>query len=298
MAILDNASGGSESAAPAASAGGEPGSGSVMGEPVSGGFLDSLPEDIRGETSLANFKDVGSLAKSYVETKRMIGDPAVLKPPKDPGQKAEWIKATRPKLVELGLMEAPPADAKGYEFVFEGVSPEAIAADPGINAFREAALEAGLSNKQASLLVAKYREKIFPAMAPKMPTEDEARAELSKPEAFGSKFAEKVDSARKAVNALNAHVPGFKDWLEDGSRGFLGNDPMYIRIMAAVGEMIGQDSSAGLGERQTGETLESIDDRIRSVRNDATLTSEQQGSKLIPLYKIKQDLLNKQKVKR
>ena len=29
-------------------------------------FIDSLPEDIRGEPSLKNFSDIGGLAKSYV----------------------------------------------------------------------------------------------------------------------------------------------------------------------------------------------------------------------------------------
>ena len=39
--------------------------------PVS--FLDSLPEDLRGEPSLKNFTDAGSLAKSFVHAQRMIG---------------------------------------------------------------------------------------------------------------------------------------------------------------------------------------------------------------------------------
>jgi len=36
-------------------------------------FADSLPEDLRGNESLANFKDVGGLAKSFVEMKSMQG---------------------------------------------------------------------------------------------------------------------------------------------------------------------------------------------------------------------------------
>lgn len=36
-------------------------------------FNDSLPEDLRSNESLANFKDVGSLAKSFVEMKSMQG---------------------------------------------------------------------------------------------------------------------------------------------------------------------------------------------------------------------------------
>ena len=36
-------------------------------------FLDTLPEDLRGEPSLRNFNDVGALAKSYTHAQRMIG---------------------------------------------------------------------------------------------------------------------------------------------------------------------------------------------------------------------------------
>ena len=36
-------------------------------------FLESLPEDLRGNGALANFKDAGSLAKSFVEMKSMQG---------------------------------------------------------------------------------------------------------------------------------------------------------------------------------------------------------------------------------
>lgn len=282
MAILDGVGdvGGEGEGAPAGDSGAGAGS----------SFLDTLPEDLRGEASLKDFKDAGGLAKSYIETKRMIGDAALLKPPKDPAQKAEWIKNTRPKLVEMGLLEGAPEKADGYEFKFEGVTPEEIAADPGLGAFREVAHKVGLSQRQAAELANEFRSKILPSMLPKMPTEEETTAELSKE--FGSNYNAKLNAARHAVKTLNANVPGFKDWLEDGSRGFLGNDPVYIKIMAAVGEMMGQDFAGGIGEKQTGETLESIDDKIHAVRVDATLRDEQRTDKLMALYKIKQEVIN------
>ena len=45
----------------------------VISPSASGDWRASLPEDIRSEKSLESFKDVGSLAKSYVETKRLVG---------------------------------------------------------------------------------------------------------------------------------------------------------------------------------------------------------------------------------
>ena len=46
------------------------------------GFLDSLPEDLRGEPSLRTFTDPASLAKSYVNAQRMIGADKIPKPGK------------------------------------------------------------------------------------------------------------------------------------------------------------------------------------------------------------------------
>ncbi len=43
------------------------------------GFLDSLPEDLRGEPSLRTFTDPASLAKSYVNAQRMIGADKIAK---------------------------------------------------------------------------------------------------------------------------------------------------------------------------------------------------------------------------
>ena len=52
-------------------------------EPVD--FRSSLPEDLREEASLADIKDVGSLAKSYVNAQRMLGS-SIRIPGQDAGE--------------------------------------------------------------------------------------------------------------------------------------------------------------------------------------------------------------------
>ena len=63
-----------------------------------------LPEELRAEKSLESFKDIASLAKSYIETKRMVGQRQdVPKPPtkeSTPEQVAAWRKA-------LGVPDTP-----------------------------------------------------------------------------------------------------------------------------------------------------------------------------------------------
>lgn len=41
--------------------------------PAAPAWLETLPEPLRAEKSLATFKDVGALAQSYVETKKLVG---------------------------------------------------------------------------------------------------------------------------------------------------------------------------------------------------------------------------------
>lgn len=43
-------------------------------------WRDTLPEDIRGDKSLADFKDPAALAKSYIATKAMVGQKALAVP--------------------------------------------------------------------------------------------------------------------------------------------------------------------------------------------------------------------------
>lgn len=50
-------------------------------------WRDSLPDEIKGEAALANFEDVSSLAKSFIETKKMQGD-SIRIPGEDAGEDA------------------------------------------------------------------------------------------------------------------------------------------------------------------------------------------------------------------
>lgn len=55
-------------------------------------WRDALPDDVRADKSLESFKDVGGLAKSYIETKKLVGQKSAV-PGKD--AKPEEIAAYR-----------------------------------------------------------------------------------------------------------------------------------------------------------------------------------------------------------
>lgn len=163
-------------------AGGEGGEGGGGG----GGneFLSSLPEDLRGSSALVDIKDIGGLAKAFVDTKSMVGN-SIRVPGDDAGeeQRTEFFA----KLIEKvpNLMVKPDFDNKEQSAEFfrtfgvpesaEGYTAPEIQVPDGIkfdsstmDIFREIAIAANLSNdqfqKMAPLLAENSFKKVQAAM--------------------------------------------------------------------------------------------------------------------------------------
>ena len=110
-------------------------------------WRESLPGELRADKTLADFKDVGALAKSYVETKRLVGD--AVRVPK-PDAKPEDIAAFRRK---LGVPESPDKyDVKLPEM------PKDFPAwnETHVADFKTAAHKAGLTPSQVQAVVQWY----------------------------------------------------------------------------------------------------------------------------------------------
>lgn len=76
-------------------------------------WRDSLPEDLKADKSLESFKDVGALAKSFVETKKLVGQKALAVPGDGatPEEKAAFHAA-------LGVPKTPAEyKLKGHEMM-------------------------------------------------------------------------------------------------------------------------------------------------------------------------------------
>src|SRR4030095_3808230 len=67
----------------------------------SGAWRPTLPDEMKAEPSLGGFKDVGALAKAWVETKRLVGDAVkVPKPDASPEERAAFHR-------KLGVPQSP-----------------------------------------------------------------------------------------------------------------------------------------------------------------------------------------------
>ena len=74
------------------------------------GFMEMIPEELREHPSLAPIKDVGNLARSYVNAQRLIGSDKVPLPANPTDEDLDNIYS------KLGR----PEDASGYEIATDG----------------------------------------------------------------------------------------------------------------------------------------------------------------------------------
>src|SRR5678815_578657 len=132
-----------------------------------------IPQELRGNASLAKFKTADDALKAYVNLESAFGKKFEdhLKPDADPAVQAR-IRAT------MGVPEAP----NGYEDV---KVPEGYELDKGIvGSFKETAFKAGLSKAQAGALqewfIGQHLETNTSALAQRAAEKEAALAELDK----------------------------------------------------------------------------------------------------------------------
>jgi hypothetical protein len=123
---------------------GEGGSGDGSGG-VQNEFLQQLPEDLRGHASLANIKDMESLAKGYVNAQELAGRKGVLLP-KEGASQAEWDYF----YTQVGRPESPDK----YHLVRE--NEQSPYPDTVIDWWRQTAFKHGLSQQAAKSLLEEY----------------------------------------------------------------------------------------------------------------------------------------------
>lgn len=102
-------------AAPVTPAGGAPAPVPTAAAPTV--FADTLPEDIRTDAAFKDIKDLGSLAKSYLNAQKMLGVPKdqLLKLPTDPadaeGWKAVYSRLGTPESHDKYVVKPPEGQA-------------------------------------------------------------------------------------------------------------------------------------------------------------------------------------------
>lgn len=273
-------------------------------------IASQIPEELRSDPSLANFNDVGGLAKSFLETKKMVGS-SIRLPGKDftPDELKAWRNDSSVRLKDHGVTIAdiknlPPEKPDAYEFKIEGVTDEQIKADKGLTGFRSVAHKLGFNNEQAAEVVNWYAKELLPALKadneaqmPKM-IEDAAEVDKVLTERFRGESKQRREESIKAIRELSATIPDLNDFLEgtapyENDKGWMANKdhPAMVALLSEVARMRQPDFGGHTTDQFRGETVEGIDQQIVDIRTNEKLTGEQQGARLVPLYKKKAAIL-------
>lgn len=238
-----------------------PTEGTVTSNPgVTNSFADLLPEDLRVEPSLKDFKDVGSLAKSYVNAQRMIGS-SVRIPSNDASK--EVIDEFYKKITSVpGVMRAPDeTNPESMEAFYRQLGrpdkpedykvevPEGFQVDTdSYSEFTKLAHSLGLNNKQVEAIAKFDLERSMRAMDQTTNLRETAEETLKKN--WGPEYQTRMSAAKEVVRIYSEKFP---DAMQEVVNGPAGNNPAVIAMLAELGRhlsekgVISQDASRRFG---------------------------------------------------
>lgn len=230
-----------------------------------------LPEDLRAEKSLETFKgadwaEVGPvLAKSFVETKRLVG--SAVKVPAADAPPEEWAAF----YTAAGRPESPDK----YAVKDQVFPPElGITVDPeGQKAFLGVAHAAGLTTAQVQKVLDWYGQYTIGQVDGQARQTGEARktAEAALKQEWGSAYQRNTGLARATVSTLFGRDPELAAAVED-----MGNNVAFVKGLVRIGEILHERGEIRGDEVSGGRTVSEIQadiDRIRAtpnIENDAT----------------------------
>lgn len=275
---------------------------SEVTESTSSSFIDSLPEDLRGEVGLKDFKDVGGLAKSFIDSQRMIGNSIRI-----PGEDAsdEVRNEFYQKLSEVpGVMRSPnmddadamgqfynalgrPESAEGYKLDIG----EDISLDAGqVDKFKEFAHKNGFNNKQVNELMKFEVERANAQSEMAEVKRNEAEAVLR--EKWGHEYSNRVNGAKLALKSYSEKYPeAIADLL--GSQA--GNNPALVAILSDLAVSLQEQGTIGEVSRvQYGITSEEAKEQINEILhnkshayyNEYDVTHDAAVEKVSKLYNV------------
>ena len=191
-------------------------------------WIDSLPEDLKGNSSLGKFKDIAALAAGYINAESMIGKDKVTIPSKHATEE-DWANFYK----KVGMPDPE-------EFSVEGMDAEK--ADEFDNKFKELALSKNILPKQASEMYKFFKE-------------HQANSEAASQEAYKNAVNQGIEELKqewgKAFddNLTRARV-AFETYADEGMINYinetgLGNDPVILKLFSEVGKILSEDKFVG-----------------------------------------------------
>jgi len=216
-------------------------------------WMTELPDDIKAEPSLKNYKDVASLAKSLVHAQKMVGADKIAVPNPKTATEDDYRKVFQ----KLGLPETIDKYDLGK---IEGANEELL------KGFKEAAHKAGILPSQAKKVLEFYQQAAKAsgdAHANKLQSEVSAGLNALKQE-WGQGFEKEVTAAKIALKEFGDE--SLNKLLHDTG---MGNHPAVIKLLNRVGKALKEDAVLGASAgRDFGMTPQEAQSEIGKIMAD------------------------------
>jgi|TARA_Y100000296_G_scaffold75841_1_gene95926 hypothetical protein len=230
---------------------------SAPAETASADWKASLPEDIRSDPSLKDITDIPNLAKSLINAQGMIGKDRIALPSED---------ATDTEMKDFYGKIGRPDEAKAYDLGERPTLPEGLEYDEEFEStFRDVAHKAGLTQKQTKDIYDGYNSYV----SKKAELEGENGTvqmnnwvEQMKKD-FGKAYDERIDLAQRAIEKFGSG--DVKDWMN--STG-MGNNPMFVKMFANIGEIVAEGKGDVPATRQFTMTPQQAQQEISRYNRD------------------------------
>lgn len=188
------------------------------------------------------------LLDAYANAERRLGKPAdrLIEKPAEGQDVAEWMRAN-------GELFGVPKDAEGYEIERPEGWPKDAPWDSEMEAqARAIAHEHGVPAAALNAMVAMYAERVARVDAAAATDFEAASAELQEvlQKDWGGQYGARVAQAQQAASVV-AEAAGLDNDALEAMAAVLKpkiGDANTLRMFAAIGEMLGEDSASGLGK--------------------------------------------------
>lgn len=199
------------------------------------GWQGTLDETLREDKSLSTFKTVSDLAKSFVNTKSMVGK-NTMEIPTDSSAESVWEEfhkaGGRPETVADYGLKAPD----GFpEDVLEKIFPQAR-----LEAWQDRFFKGGVSKKAADKFVEEFAKDMLADYQAIEQAKAGAKAELAGNLAteFGAAFEQKMHFGDIAMEDFAGDDTALKE-----SLAYLKEDPNAIKLLVHFGTMLAEGKS-------------------------------------------------------
>ena len=201
----------------------------------------SLPEDLRSNPAVVRHKDVGSLVKEYVGAQSLLGRKGVI-PPANWDDEADVGRFYK----EIGVPEKHTDYDLSKLEVGENWDKDLA------SGMLERMHKAGLTPRQVEAVMGGYNEitEGFLEGVTKRAQEAHAEADAALRKEFGSAYDERIRRASEIFHAAFGEKSEELRTLQLQDGSLLGDHPAFLRGLAKLGDLLGEDNLISPERRQ------------------------------------------------